>query len=246
MSDLLELAIEAYGGLRRWRELTSITARLSLGGTTWIEKGWEGAFNDVVVTIDPHVQRVSFTPFTAPDRRGYFMPDRVALETAGGELIHERVNPRAAFDGHARGTPWDDLHLAYFTGSAIWTYLTVPFLLTEPGFATEELDPWRENGDTWRRLRVLFPAHVATHCSDQIFYFGPDGLLRRHDYNVEVIGNAAIADYTDEHDVLGGISFPTLRRAVRRQSNGTTEPDPALVTIDISSVTVEPEEPRTG
>src|SRR4051812_45257024 len=121
MSNLLDLAVEAHGGLRRWRELTSITASLSLGGTIWTDKGWVGAFDDVTVTIDPHVQRVSFAPFTAPSRRSLFTSDRVALETAEGDLIDERINPRVAFDGHSRETQWDDLHLAYFTGCALWT-----------------------------------------------------------------------------------------------------------------------------
>jgi hypothetical protein len=130
------------------------------------------------------------------------------------------------------------LHLAYFTGCAMWTFLTVPFLLNEPGFITEELDPWREDGETWRRLRALFPNRIACHNPDQVFYFGPDGLLRRHDYNMEVVTNLATADYTDDHQVFGGISFPTLRRAVGRQQDGTTEPEPALFTIDIADLTV--------
>jgi hypothetical protein len=50
--DLLDLAVEAHGGLRRWRELTSITARVSLGGVTCREKGWGGVLDKIVVTID--------------------------------------------------------------------------------------------------------------------------------------------------------------------------------------------------
>jgi len=77
--------------------------------------------------------------------------------------------------------------------------------------------------------------------ADQVFYFGPEGLLRRHDYIVEIVADVPVGEYTDEHQIHGGISFPTLRRAVRRQPDGAAEPDPALVTIDISDVTVEPE-----
>jgi hypothetical protein len=39
--------------------------------------------------------------------------------------------------------------------------------------------------------------------------------------------------------VFDGISFPTLRRAVRRERDATTLPDPALLTMDIGHVTVE-------
>ena len=239
MSDLLGLAVEAHGGLRRWRAVTGIIARLSFGGLTLIDKGWEGALDDVAVSVDPHVQRAFLAPFTDPHRRGLFTPDRVAIETSDGELLEERFKPRAAFHGHTLETRWDALHLAYVAGCALWTNLTVPFLLTEPGFVTEELDPWREDGETWRRLRALFPARIASHNAEQVFYFGPDGLLRRHDYSVEVVADATTGDYADEHAVYGGISFPTLRRAVRRRPDGTTEPEPAFLTIDISHVTVE-------
>jgi hypothetical protein len=40
---------------------------------------------------------------------------------------------------------------------AMWTYLPTPFLFAMDGVATEELQPWRENGEMWRRLKVTFP-----------------------------------------------------------------------------------------
>lgn len=236
-SDLLALAVEAHGGLRRWRELSSITARLSIGGDVCNQTGWAGVLDEIVVTIDPHAQRAWIAPFTAPDRRAVFTPNRVTIETASGDLISERIEPRAAFDPRDPGARWDALHLAYFVGCAMWTRLTVPFLLTEPGVITQELNPWREDGATWRRLRVLFPERIVSHSSEQLFYFCPEGLLRRHDYTVEIAGDVPVGEYTDEHRIYGGISFPTLRRAVRRQPDGAAEPDPALVTIDISDIT---------
>jgi len=33
---------------------------------------------------------------------------------------------------------WDDLHLAYFSGYAMWNYLTTPFLFAMEGFEVEE------------------------------------------------------------------------------------------------------------
>jgi hypothetical protein len=240
-SELLELAIEAHGGHARWREATRITATLSSGGVLWTSRGHLGAFDDVTVTIDAHAQRCSMDRLTGPDRRGVFTPDRVAIETASGELLEERHNPRVPFD-RSPTTPWDDLHLAYFAGYAMWTYLTVPFLLAQPGFFAEELEPSEEDGETRRRLRVKFPTHVASHGSEQVFHFDPDGLLRRHDYTPEVlIGDSdhlAVAHYTDRHKRYDGISFPTRRHAVALQPNGATMPEPILVAIDIRHVTV--------
>jgi hypothetical protein len=241
-SELLELAIKAHGGHARWHEATRITATVSSGGVLWASKGHPGAFDDLTVTIDAHAQRSLMARLTGPDRRGVFTPDRVAIENTDGELLEERQNPRGAFD-RSLDTPWDDLHLAYFAGYAMWTYLTVPFLLDQPGFVAEELEPWEVEGETRRRLRVKFPTQVASHGPEQVFRFGPDGLLRRHDYTPEVlIGDSehlAVAHYANDHKRYDGISFPTQRHAVALQPDGTTVPEPILVAIDIRHVTVE-------
>jgi hypothetical protein len=66
-------------------------------------------------------------------------------------------------------------------------YLTSPFLYTYPGFESEKIEPWQENGEEWRRLKVTFPEYVASHTKTQITHFGPDGLMRRHDYTVDIL-----------------------------------------------------------
>lgn len=57
LNGLLELAVEAHGGLSRWRELTSITAKLSLGGLVLTTTGWERVLEDVAITIDTRLER---------------------------------------------------------------------------------------------------------------------------------------------------------------------------------------------
>ena len=120
-----------------------------------------------------------------------FTPQRVASETEDGRLLEARDDPRSAFDGQRWETPWDDLHVAYFSSYALWTYLTIPFLYTCPGFVTEELPPWHEDGETWRPLKATFPNSVASHTREQVSYFGEDGLLRRHEYTVDVMDGAS-------------------------------------------------------
>jgi hypothetical protein len=39
MNDLLELAVEAHGGLKRWSQLTTVKASLSITGMLWQLKG---------------------------------------------------------------------------------------------------------------------------------------------------------------------------------------------------------------
>ena len=38
-----------------------------------------------------------------------------------------------------------------------------PFLYTWPGFETEELAPWEENGEVWRPLKITYPDSIASH-----------------------------------------------------------------------------------
>ena len=57
----------------------------------------------------------------------------------------------------------------------------------------EEIDPWEEDGETWRWLKAIFPVHIASQTRQQVSYFGPDGLMRRHDYNVDVPGGSLVS-----------------------------------------------------
>jgi hypothetical protein len=89
--------------------------------------------------------------------RASFTPDRVAIETTGGQVVAERSHARAGFDGHVLDKPWDWLNLVYFCGYTQCNYLTTPFSFAQPGYLSEELEPWPEDGQTWRRLKVTFP-----------------------------------------------------------------------------------------
>ena len=64
----------------------------------------------------------------------------------------------APFLGFALATPWDAIQVAYFASAAMWNYLTEPFGFTYPGVQAREIEPWNENGETWRRLAVTFRA----------------------------------------------------------------------------------------
>jgi hypothetical protein len=236
MTDLLKTVIEAHGGLEHWTELDSVSARLVQSGALWALKGHAGVLDDVFVRASLHEERESHHPFGAPDRRSAFTPQRVAIETTAGEVIEALEQPRASFAGHTLETPWTALQLAYFAGTAMWTYLTQPFTFTLPGFETMELAPWQEAGQEWRRLRVIWPAYLATHSTEQTLYVGDDGLFRRHDYDVEIAGNNAAAHYLSGYTQVAGIMVPTSHRIFPRTADGQTLPEPLIVSIDLSDV----------
>jgi hypothetical protein len=231
--DLAKLAIEAHGGLERWKRFTTVSVHAINGGMLWGAKGKAGVLDDVTITADLVNEKVSHRPFGSPDRRSRFEPQRVALENASGQVLEELLQPRSSFRGHTLETPWSDLQLAYFAGTAMWTYLNTPFLLARPGVESEELEPWQEAGETWRRLKVRFPPDIATHSKEQTLYFDQQGLLKRHDYDVEISGGTAGAHYVSDLKEFSGIVFPTKRRIFPRQPDGRSLPEPLVVSIDL-------------
>jgi hypothetical protein len=187
MNDLLELAIEAHGGLDRWREVKSIEVALTISGALLRIKGFPERL-ETSVLIDADLPHTVMRPYGGAERRGDFRPDCVRIETDDGATIEERSSPRDAFAGHVRETKWDQLHRLYFRGYAMWNYVTTPFLLTKPGFELKELDPHAEDRETWRVLEVTYPPDVPTHCAVQKFYFSAEGMLKRIDYVTDVAG----------------------------------------------------------
>lgn len=193
MNDLLKLAVEAHGGLDRWNQVKAIKIAASITGGIWYVKGKGDFLKNVVLTIETRNERV-IVDFPGQDKRAIFQPDRVVIETAAGALIEARDDPEKSFEGQKRETPWDEIHVAYFVGEALWTYLNTPFLYTREGFASQEIAPIQVENETWRRLKVTFPDSVKSHTKEQISCFGPDGLL--HVTTIRLTFLAALPDLT--------------------------------------------------
>ena len=237
-ADLLETVVAAHGGLDRWNQYSSVRAAVSIGGALWAARERPGVLADVTVEARLHEQRVTIH-LNGRGLRFSFVPDRVAVEDEEGRIVSERVDPRAAFRGHTPESPWDDLHLAYFNGYALWTYITIPFLYSYPGFVTEELPPWFENGEVWRPLKATFPVDIASHTREQVSYFGPDGLLRRHEYAVDVMGGTTGLNYAANYQTIGGIVVPVTRRVYPADAEHRKIADPLLVSIDLRDISFQ-------
>ena len=237
MNDLLESAIAAHGGIDRWSQVTAITVNASVTGALFHVKGKPDALKDVRFEADTKRQLLTMD-YVGQDKQSVFEPSRVVIQRRDGELIDARDEPEGSFGGHQLETPWDDIHLAYFTGEALWTYLNVPFLYSWPGFTTEEITPIEVDGETWRRLTVTFPEHVKSHTREQISCFGPDGLLRRHDFTIDILGGATGMLYATDNRNVDGIIIPTTRRGYAWQGDYQRIPEPLLVAIDMGEITL--------
>lgn len=220
-TDLLERAIEAHGGADRYRSTPEISVRVRSSGWAFVMRFQRGALADFTGTISTSEPRTVLSPYPEPGQRGIFERDAVRIESDSGEVMAERKNPRAAFRGLRHAIWWDDLDLLHFAGYALWNYMSAPFMLLHPGFKIEELPPWDENGERWRRLRVLFPADVPTHSAEQDFYFDEAAILKRLDYTAEVFGSWAKAThYCWDQKEFSGLLVATRRKAMPRRRNG--------------------------
>ncbi|MDT7762611.1 MAG: hypothetical protein QOC63_2031 [Mycobacterium sp.] len=237
MNDLLESAVAAHGGLDRWNQVTAITVDASITGALWHVKGKVDALKDVRFEVDTKRQLLAMD-YVGQDRRSVFEPCRVVIHGRDGAVIDARDEPERSFDGHQLETPWDDIHLVYFSGEALWTYLNMPFLYTWPGFTTEEIAPIEVDGETWRRLKATFPEHIKSHTREQISCFGPDGLLRRHDFTIDIIGGATGLLYATDYRDVDGIIIPTTRRGYAWQGDYQLIPEPLLVAINMREITI--------
>ena len=234
MHDLLETAVTAHGGLDRWNKIKSLTVDASITGAFWSFKNQGDALKQIRFEVDTTRQRLTMD-FIGQDKRSVFDPFRVEMQRSSGELIEARDDPEKSFAGHEFETPWDDLHLAYFTGEALWTYLNTPFLYTGAGFTTEEIASIDVDGETWRRLEVTFPEYIKTHTREQISCFGPDGLLRRHDFTIDILGGAPGLLYATNYRDVDGIMFPTTRRAWQGDDH---VPELLMIAIDMGEITI--------
>jgi len=231
---LVSEAIEAHGGLARWHTFSTVTSRVVTGGFLWATKGFPMDGTPRTITSEFHRQRTRVEPFGDPGWHMDYEPGRVVIETAAGEVISAQDDPRETFVGHQWETPWTPLQLGYFNGYAMWTYYNLPLLLGEPGVEVDEIPPVRDGDALLRGLRTRLPPDVHSHCPQQSLYFDDAGLLRRHDYEVDVAGGTPAAHLISGYIDVQGLLFPTRRRVFLKNEDGTLQQE-MPVWIDLSA-----------
>jgi hypothetical protein len=238
MAQLLDFVLDAHGGLENWKSVTGVDVRLTLGGLLFEIKQQPDGLRTALVKVNVRRPRTLITPFPEKGKRGIYQEGRVWIQTDAGDFVEELPTPRTAYEGHERKTPWNDLQYLYFIGYAFWNYFTTPFLLASDGVTCEEVEPWKENHQSWRVLKATFDDAIDTHCAVQKFYFDEKGLLMRHDYFTDVAkGN--VAHYCMDYRTFDGFSFPTRRRVVGRgEGDFAATGGPSTVLIDIESLVV--------
>lgn len=241
MIELLKKAIDAHGGLDRWSQVDRVSATFKAAGVGFVQRGPVAeAFTKQAMkaTIYTREQRSTFEPFIASDQRGVYEPSRTLIEKSGGRPIAVLDHPRDSLVNMIPGTPWSAPQVLYFIGYSLWMYFTLPYSFLLDDVKCEEVEPWIENGESWRALKVTYPPTFPSHSPEQIHYFDEKGLMRRQDYTVDVRQNLSTAHYIDDHVKVDGLWFATKRRIYVRGQDGVPLFDKLLIAADFSDVTV--------
>jgi hypothetical protein len=241
MNELLSKVLEAHGGLANWATVKGLTVKLSLDGPFWDGVGWPQIRQQQTLSVDARHERTRLTPFVGDGEVATYesAPELVEVLAADGSVLGKSEDPRATFPPYSLEAKWDRPQLAYFTATANWNYFVEPFLFTYPGVEAEEIEPWQEGDETWRRLRVTFPAELPNHNPEQTFYYDDKFLLRRMDYAPDVTGNGLIAHYVHDPVTVDGLVFYRRRMVHLRAEDGSADRSWAPIEIRTDEVVVE-------
>ena len=199
--SLLADVLDAHGGAERWERTASVSLELASGGLALASKGQRDALHRL----------------------------RAEVSTTGQQVRVETPGWAYAFDGsipRPRGVRWTDQDVAAFAAAALWTYVSLPFVL-----------PQLDVTEHRNRLIVDFPPTTRTHSPRQVLHIGRDGLIVRHDYTALAFGRWAHASqHLDDYRCFDGFHVATRRRVRPR----TWPHRPELVWIDVHAMTVAP------
>lgn len=210
MNNLLNSVIHAHGGNARWSQFSDLITDIDVRGRLCEQQGWRGMVPESRLLVSLREQR---TIVLLPYGQGRLVlePDLLLHLDSAGSSVEVVVNPRDSISYALPGFKWNLLHTAYFMSHVIRHSVTAPFLYAFPGFTTEEVEPWNEDQENWRVLKVTFPPSIEVPSRIQYAYYGPDGMLRRVRNSVALLGGVDLVEYVTSYGEIDGIRIPLAR-----------------------------------
>jgi len=250
VDDAIREIIRAHGGADLWRGLDAVEAVISARGFLFTAKR-RPALDHVRMRASTREPHFTFFDYPQQGQTAELIGTReVRITDAGGRVVAQRRDPRAAFHGFRRQFRWDDLDFIYFAGYATWNYLVTPFLFLRDDFTFRLLDPVPGDPPAATRLHVRFPEDIPAHSREQVFHFDAEHLLRRIDYTAEIVGGwARAAHFCEEYRTFDGLRVPTRRRVLPLLLGDRPLPGPTLVAIEVHElrgIAAKQEELRPG
>ena len=204
--SLLDECLAAYGGLERWRAADAVEVRVSARGLAFARKGNGRPLTDTLARVRTTGQHVELLDWPC------------AGETAVLTSEEARIGDRRRAEP-LWGRRWDELDFLAFGGAAMWTYVSLPFVLADWG--ADELPGCR--------LRFRVPEPIRSHCREQTVHLDESRLIVRHDYVAESFGGWARGVHrSSRFETFDGLPVPTRRR-VRLRRFG-----PVVVRVDVT------------
>ncbi|GAA1853213.1 hypothetical protein [Asanoa iriomotensis] len=229
--------VQEAHGLPRWRQATTIAAEVTYGGPFWALKGVADLAGTDHVVAEVHREHIRLTQPSGRVIEFDKEPDVVTVTEPDGTV--DRVeHPRATFAGFTAESRWSLPQAAYFQAYATWLYLIEAFVFTYPGVEIAELEPWIENGESWRVVRATFPRTIDAHSTTQLYYFNADGDLVRLDYEPDVNGGSPTAHYQPAHTTVDGAVVTTKHEIYIRNEDRTPDRSLMPITMDVADITL--------
>jgi hypothetical protein len=189
---------------------------------------------DEVFELRTHEESVSIGPASAAGSRSTFSPKVVSLQTSDGEFVETLYNPRSSF-AETPVVSWDPFKYAYIRSYTVWNCLTQPFLFTYPGFETRDLEPLEVSDEVWKRIEIIYPSHIAGHCSRMVCHVGHDMLMRRYDFQFDLVNGIAVTSFPLNYREVQGLLVP-MTRSIFRSSDLNLDRPSEYGRIEISDL----------
>jgi hypothetical protein len=232
---LLERALDAHGGLLRWQRMHRAQGTVETDGLLLETKNPSPNSAPLRFAVAMHEVWASLQTVGSGPRID-LTTERIAIVANDGTVVAQDEEIRTSFAGHDMATPWNPLQRGFFGAYALWNYLNLPFLLTLPEIELHQAAAVEVDGQMLAGIGAVFPATLPTHSHEQQFFFDADGLLRRHDYHLDIAGGAAVNHYVGDYVNANGINVPTVRRAYLCDARGQTCWDQLLVHLRFSDI----------
>lgn len=235
MHTLLDSVIQAHGGTNIWDGFTDLVTDVDLSGQLFEQAGWSVMLPQSRLLLSLRGQHAIFL---LPEGRGQILlkPDQLTHFDADRKEVESMSSSSAHVSQLEQGFMRDSLPAAFFLFNVVRRSTTAPFLYASSGFVTEEIEPWRENGEVWRVLKVTFPSGDDLPSRVQFAYYGPDGLLRRLRNKVPSLGGLDLVEYVSSYNDVEGVQIPLLRHVFACDPDGRKIGDQPLGRIEFRDV----------
>lgn len=239
MNNLLQTVIDSAGGLKKWNSYDNLNAELKITGTLFDEKGYAELVKNVSFCAGLHNKEAGFNDFPLKHQYTSVQNQVITINNHAGMVLQSSTNFQNFLEQPVYDNSWNILQMLYFGSASLWTAMTFPFNLVQPGVDTEEINPLILGKETLRHLMVTFPEHITSPNKIMSFFFSPDGLLARADYEPEIFEFIPVTQILSDYKEFQGIKFAAKRKIYPRNADGSYNLQKELIAIEIKSLHLE-------